>query len=300
MATVSVRSLTKRFGPTVAVDDLSFDVAAGSVTGFLGPNGAGKTTTLRCLLGLVAPTGGSALIDGARYRDLPHPTRTVGAVLEGANFHDGRTGRNHLRVVARSGELDESRIDETLDLVALGDVADKRVAGYSLGMRQRLGISAALLGDPDVLLLDEPANGLDPEGIRWLRGFLRELAAQGKTVLVSSHVLAEVAQTVDRVVVIGKGRLIAESSLEELTRVAQAGVRVRTPDAARLTELLRAAGHAYEVLDDQQIVVLDATNRQVGELCAGHGIVIHELVLRQATLEDVFLELTKSTELGAT
>jgi ABC-2 type transport system ATP-binding protein len=217
MAVIEVRGLTKRFGSVLAVDQLGFDVDGGTVTGFLGPNGAGKTTTLRMLLGLVEPTAGTATINGRRYRDLPHPRRQVGAVLEAASVHPGRTARNHLRVQAMAGRVAPARIDEVLDVVGLTAAADRRVAGFSLGMRQRLGLASALLEDPEVLILDEPANGLDPAGVRWLRELLREQAGAGRTVLVSSHILAEAAQTVDRVLVLDRGRLVAQSSLAELT-----------------------------------------------------------------------------------
>jgi ABC-2 type transport system ATP-binding protein len=217
MAVIEVRGLTKRFGPVLAVDRLDFDVDAGTVTGFLGPNGAGKTTTLRMLLGLVRPSAGTATINGQRYRDLAHPRRQVGAALEAASFHPGRTARNHLRVQALAGEVAAARIDEVLSQVGLTADADRRVAGFSLGMRQRLGLASALLDDPEVLILDEPANGLDPAGVRWLRELLRELAAEGRTILVSSHILAEAAQTVDRVLILDHGRLVAQATLAELT-----------------------------------------------------------------------------------
>jgi ABC-2 type transport system ATP-binding protein len=220
MAVIGVHGLTKRFGPVLAVDELSFEVGAGTVAGFLGPNGAGKTTTLRALLGLVTPDGGTATINGNRYADLPDPSRQVGAVLEATGFYPGRTARDHLRVQAAAGRIDRSRVEEVLDLVDLTEVAGRAVGGFSLGMRQRLGIAAAMLGDPQVLILDEPANGLDPEGVRWLRGLARGLAAQGRTVLVSSHLLAEVAQTVDSVVIIGRGRLVTQATLDELTSQA--------------------------------------------------------------------------------
>lgn len=297
-STIVVEALRKEFGPTLAVDGLSFGVRSGSVTGFLGPNGAGKTTTLRILLGLVSPTGGRATIDGRVYRSLSHPTRKVGAVLEGADFHPGRSARNHLRVVASAGRLERSRIDEMLNLVGLTAFADKRVSGYSLGMKQRLGIAAALLGDPEVLILDEPANGLDPEGIRWLRRFLSTLAAEGRTVLISSHVLAEMSQTVDDVIVIGRGRLIAHAPLEELTGSAEGAVRARTPDADRLEALLRASGRAPQRLETDVLLVPDATGREIGELCARERIVLDELVGEVLSLEDVFLRLTASAELG--
>jgi ABC-2 type transport system ATP-binding protein len=217
MSVIEVRGLTKRFGPVLAVDRLSFQVEAGEVVGFLGRNGAGKTTTLRALLGLVRPDAGTATINGKRYADLDEPLHQVGAVLEASSCHPGRTARNHLRVQALAGRADPSRIDEVLELTGLGDAADRRVGGFSLGMRQRLGLATALLTDPELLILDEPANGLDPEGVRWLRDLLRGLAAEGATVLVSSHILAEVAQTVDSVVILDHGRLVTQSSLAELT-----------------------------------------------------------------------------------
>jgi ABC-2 type transport system ATP-binding protein len=217
MAVITIEGLTKRFGEVVAVDDLSFEVDRGTVVGFLGPNGAGKTTTLRMLLGLVAPTAGSARIDGRRYRELSEPVRHVGALLEASSFHPGRSARNHLRVVATAAGLPLPRADEVLGQVGLAGAARRRVGGFSLGMRQRLGLATALLGDPEVLILDEPANGLDPEGVHWLRGFLRHLADEGRTVLVSSHVLAEVAQTVDQVVIVARGRLVTQSTLAALT-----------------------------------------------------------------------------------
>jgi ABC-2 type transport system ATP-binding protein len=218
---VNVTSLTKRFGAVVAVDDITFSLEAGTVTGYLGPNGAGKTTTLRLLLGLAEPTAGEALVFGLRYRELERPTRRVGAVLESTDFHPGRSGRDHLRTLALAADLSFDRVEEVLELVELRSAAKARVKTYSLGMRQRLGLAAALLGDPELLILDEPANGLDPAGVRWLRTFLQTFAAQGRTVLVSSHLLAEVAQTVDQVVIIDRGRLLANSPLEELTRNRQ-------------------------------------------------------------------------------
>lgn len=215
---VIARSLTKRYGQVIAVDDLTFSVSAGTVTGFLGPNGAGKTTTLRLLLGLAEPTSGEVWVFGSRYRELDGPARRVGAVLESNDFHPGRTGRDHLRVLAHAAEIPAGRIGEVLALVELDSAADRRVRTYSLGMRQRLGLAAALLGDPELLVLDEPANGLDPAGVHWLRHFLRQFAAQGRTVLISSHMLAEVAQTVDHVVILNRGRKVASGQLAELTR----------------------------------------------------------------------------------
>jgi ABC-2 type transport system ATP-binding protein len=221
MSVIEVSGLTKRFGPVLAVDQLSFTVERGSVVGFLGPNGAGKTTTLRMLLGLVRPDAGTATINGRVYQDLPEPLHQVGAVLEASSFHPGRTARNHLRVQALAGQADPSRIDDVLDLVGLSGAAGRRVGKFSLGMRQRLGLATALLTDPELLILDEPANGLDPEGVRWLRDLLHELAGEGTTVLVSSHILAEVAQTVDSVVILDHGRLVAQSTLTELTAGGQ-------------------------------------------------------------------------------
>src|SRR5580692_11446567 len=221
MSVIEVQGLTKRFGRVLAVDRLSFRVERGTVVGFLGSNGAGKTTALRMLLGLVRPDAGTATINGKSYRDLPEPLHQVGAVLEASSFHPGRTARNHLRVQAMVGQADPSRIDDVLDLVELTGAADRRIGGFSLGMRQRLGLATALLTDPDLLILDEPANGLDPEGVRWLRDLLRGLAAEGSTVLVSSHILAEVAQTVDSVVILDRGRLVTQSSLADLTIGAQ-------------------------------------------------------------------------------
>jgi ABC-2 type transport system ATP-binding protein len=292
---IEIQSLSKRYGSTVAVDDLSFSVPPGSVLGFLGPNGAGKTTTLRMLLGLAQPNAGSATIDGREYARLENPTATVGAVLDTSGFHPGRRGRNHLRALARAAAIPVGRVDEMLALVELESAGGQRVKGYSTGMKQRLNLAGALLGDPQVLVLDEPANGLDPQGIRWLRDFLRSLAAEGRTVLVSSHVLAEVAQTVDEVVVIHKGRLRAHSTLEELTSRGEGGgaVRVRSPQAERLAEALRGAGGAVEPSGPDLLVVRRASSVEVGELAAREGIVLHELTgTEQPSLEDVFLEMT--------
>ncbi len=243
-AVVRAESLSKRFGKLMAVEDLSFALDAGTITGFLGPNGAGKTTTLRMLLGLAAPTSGRALVFDQLYAQLQRPALRIGAVLEATDFHPGRSGRDHLRTLGRAAELPDSRADEVLRLVELTGAAKRRVKGYSLGMRQRLGLAAALLGDPELLVLDEPANGLDPEGVRWLRDFLRAFASQGRTVLISSHVLAEVAQTVDQVLIINRGRLVVESSLEQLTARVGGSVRVRTPGLAQLREALEARAAA--------------------------------------------------------
>jgi ABC-2 type transport system ATP-binding protein len=287
---IEVENLSKRFGKTQAVAGLSFRVEPGTITGFLGPNGAGKSTTLRSILGLVHPDAGRAVVLGVPYRRLDRPLHRVGAVLEASEVHPGRTGRNHLRVLATGAGLPRSRVDEVLTLVELTAGGGRRVKGYSLGMRQRLGLAAAMLGDPEVLVLDEPANGLDPAGIRWLRDLLRTLAAQGRTILVSSHVLAEVAQTVDRVVIIHRGRLIQQASIAEVLAGAQGATRVRTPDAARLRELLAAEG--VEVNEADGVLLVDLPPERVGEIAAQHGVVLHELTVERATLEEVFLELT--------
>ncbi len=288
---IDVDGLSKRFGKTQAVAGLSFRAEPGMITGFLGPNGAGKSTTLRSILGLVHPDAGSATVLGVPYRQLDRPFSRVGAVLEASEVHPGRSGRNHLRVLAAAAGLPRSRVEEVLALVELSGSAKRRVKGYSLGMRQRLGLAAAVLGDPEVLVLDEPANGLDPAGIRWLRDFLRSLAAEGRTILVSSHVLAEVAQTVDRVVIIHRGRLVQQASIAEVLAGAQGATRVRTPDAERLRELLAAQGASVSEVGDGALAV-DLTPERVGDLAAANGIVLHELTVERATLEEVFLELT--------
>jgi len=287
---IEVENLSKRFGKTQAVAGLSFRVEPGTITGFLGPNGAGKSTTLRSVLGLVHPDSGSAVVLGVPYRQLDRPLHRVGAVLEASEVHPGRTGRNHLRVLATAAGLPLSRVDEVLALVELKAGGKRRVKGYSLGMRQRLGLAAAMLGDPEVLVLDEPANGLDPAGIRWLRDLLRALAAEGRTILVSSHVLAEVGQTVDRVVIIHRGRLIQQASIAEVLAGAQGATRVRTPDAVRLRELLAAEG--AEVNEADGVLLVDLPPERAGEIAAQHGVVLHELTVERATLEEVFLELT--------
>jgi ABC-2 type transport system ATP-binding protein len=287
---IDVQGLSKRFGKTQAVADLSFRVEPGTITGFLGPNGAGKSTTLRSILGLVHPDAGRATVLGVTYRELDRPLHRVGAVLEASEVHPGRSGLNHLRVQAAAAGLPRSRVEEVLTLVELTAAAKRRVKGYSLGMRQRLGLATALLGDPEVLVLDEPANGLDPAGIRWLRDLLRSLAAEGRTILVSSHVLAEVAQTVDRVVIIHRGRLIQQATIQEVVAGAHGATRVRTPDAERFRTLLSGAGGA--VTETDGAFVVDLAPERVGELAAANGVVLHELTVEQATLEEVFLELT--------
>ncbi|HWD46140.1 MAG TPA: ABC transporter ATP-binding protein [Actinomycetota bacterium] len=292
MAAITVQGLTKRFGDVLAVDRLDFAIDEGTVAGFLGPNGAGKTTTLRMLLGLVAPDAGTATIGGRPYRELPDPVRRVGAVLEAGGFHPGRSARDHLRVMATAAGLAPGRVEEVLSQTGLTGAARRRVGGFSLGMRQRLGLAAALLGDPEVLVLDEPANGLDPEGVHWLRGLVRDLADQGRTVLVSSHLLAEVAQTVDQVVIIDKGRLVAQSTLAALTAGTDRTVRVRTPDPEALRDLLLARGATVTVDGPDRLVVGGVTTEQVGQAAAAGGVVLHEMRFERANLEDVFLELT--------
>jgi ABC-2 type transport system ATP-binding protein len=309
---IEVTDLTKRFADKVAVDHLSFTVEPGRVTGFLGPNGAGKSTTMRLIVGLDHPTGGSATINGKKYAELPSPLRTVGALLEAKSVHSGRSARNHLLFLAQSQGLPPSRVDEMLDLVGLREVAKKRAGGFSLGMGQRLGVAAALLGDPQVLLLDEPVNGLDPEGVLWIRNLMKQLASQGKTVLVSSHLMNEMAVTADHLIVIGRGRLLAAASTEEvIARGSGQSVRVRTPDADRLTALITAEGGSAVPASNGNgngngtgdhapvLTVTGVPAARIGELAASAQIVLHELTPQLATLEDAFLELTAgSLEFG--
>jgi ABC-2 type transport system ATP-binding protein len=295
-AAVVADSLSKRFGSLLAVDGLSFALEPGTITGFLGPNGAGKTTTLRMLLGLAAPTSGRALVFGGPYSELDQPARRIGAVLEATDFHPGRSGRDHLRMLGDAVELSRARVDEVLRLVELGEVAGRRVKSYSLGMRQRLGLAAALLGDPELLVLDEPANGLDPEGVRWLRDFLRAFAAGQRTVLISSHVLAEVAQTVDQVLIINRGRLVVESSLEQLTARVGGSVRVRSPEPDRLRAALQQAGIETTPSNEQTVLAHGTTSEQVGDLAFAAQVPIHELIAESSSLEDVFLQLTSEPE----
>jgi ABC-2 type transport system ATP-binding protein len=294
MSVIAFDGLTKRFGNVVAVDDLTVELGRGRVIGLLGPNGAGKTTTLRLLLGLVAPTSGSATIDGRPYRALDEPIRHIGAVLEATSFHPGRRARDHLRVLAATAGLADHRVDDVLAEVGLAGAARRRVGGFSLGMRQRLGLAAALLGDPDVLVLDEPTNGLDPEGIRWLRDFLRAYAASGRTVLVSSHLLAEVAQTVDDVVVLAGGRLVAHAPLPELLS-GRTVVRVRTPDAAALRAALDARGIQAELATAELVLAHGATCEAVGRAIAATGLVAYEIAQEHSDLEQAFLHLTTTT-----
>ena len=296
MPTIEIRGLTKTFGEVLAVDHVSFTVNQGTVVGFLGPNGAGKTTTLRMLLGLIEPSEGSAMIDGQLYRELLSPLHMVGAVLESSGAYPGRTARNHLRIQATVGEVPRSRVDEVLDLVELTEAADRRVGHFSLGMRQRLGLATALLCEPEILILDEPANGLDPEGVHWLRKLLRDLAAEGRTVLVSSHILAEVAQTVDSVVILDRGRLISHSTLDDLTAGAQQAVRVRTPNPDELVATLAAHNATAELIGRDQLRITGATSEQVGTLAAEHAIPIFEAATEAPDLEDIFLRLTAAEQ----
>jgi ABC-2 type transport system ATP-binding protein len=294
MAAIELHGLTKRFGAVTAVDDLTLELGAGTVTGLLGPNGAGKTTTLRMLLGLVTPTTGTATFDGTRYVDLTDPARQVGAVVEAASFHPGRRAIDHLRILASAAGLPARRVDDALSQVAMTEHARRRVGGFSLGMRQRLGLAAALLGEPSVLVLDEPANGLDPEGVHWLRAFLRSQADAGRTVVVSSHLLAEVAQTVDHVVILDKGRLITSAPLDDLTTRAGSVVIVRTPDADRFRAELTRRGIDANLTAPDEVTSSDTTPEAVGRVIGAIGLVVYEMRLIQSNLEDVFFSLTNT------
>ncbi len=296
-ARIEIRGLTKHFGDVKAVDNLSFDVEPGRITGFLGPNGAGKTTTLRMALGLVRPTSGTATIGGKAYGHIHQPLRVVGAALEATGSHPGRSGRDHLRVLADTNGIPTARVNELLSLVGLADAAGKRAGGYSMGMRQRLGLAAAMIGDPRVLLLDEPTNGLDPEGIRWLRGFMRELSSQGRTILISSHLLQEVEQTVDDVVIIDKGRLIKAGPIESLH--GQATAVVRTSDPTRLAQALHAAvGVTSRPGDDGELLVSSGDLRQIGDIALGAGLPVWELRQQGGDLEEMFFSLTENNDEG--
>jgi len=292
MAAISVRGLTKRFGGVTAVNDLSFDVESGTITGFLGPNGAGKTTTLRMILGLVHPTGGSALVDGAPYVQLDRPAFTVGAALEATGFHPGRTARNHLRILAHPNQIPTHRVDEVLEEVDLASAARRRVGEFSLGMRQRLMLAGALLGDPGILILDEPTNGLDPAGVHWLREFLSARVDRGGTVLVSSHLLAELAISAAAVVIIKEGRLVTQGTIGDLVGHTGSWVRVRTPQASKLRSMLTSRGISAELSAAGEVVARDVSTQQVGEAVAAAGLVVYEMTAEQRSLEDTFLELT--------
>jgi ABC-2 type transport system ATP-binding protein len=294
---LNVDHLTKRYGTVVAVDGLSFDVGPGRVTGFLGPNGAGKTTTLRMLLGLAAPTSGTATINGVRYRDLPHPAQTVGAVLDNDSFHPGRSAIEQLRIVATAAGISRRRAAQVLDLVGLTEEAGhRRVGTFSLGMRQRLALATTLLGDPGVLILDEPLNGLDPDGIRWMRDLLRQLAGEGRTVLVSSHLLAEAAQTVDDVVVIAKGRLAAEGPVAELA-AATSTTRIRTPDTELLMSVLANDGITGHLVADGTVEIRGADPDRVARIAAGAGVIVLELSRHTDNLEELFFDLVSDRTL---
>jgi len=291
---IEARRLSKRYGKTLAVDDLSFDVRPGQVTGFLGPNGSGKSTTMRVIMGLDLPTGGQATINGRPYRGLPWPLHEVGALLEAKAIHPGRSARNHLLMLAQTHGIGRKRVDEVLELVGLAEVASRRAGKFSLGMSQRLGIAAALLGDPSVLLFDDPVTGLDPEGILWVRTLLRHLAGEGRTVFVSSHLMSEMALTADHVVVIGRGRLIADTPVSELvSRSSHHFVRVRTPDRERLEPALRSAGAELATEADGVVTVTGLTADAIGDLAAEHGVRLHELTPLQASLEEAFMDLTR-------
>ena len=291
---IEVHQLSKHFGSVRAVDDLSFEVTAGRVTGFLGPNGSGKTTTLRILLGLVASSAGTATFDGRRYVELDDPVRHVGAVLEATSFHPSRRAEDHLKSVAIGAGIPLSRVDESLDLVGLGDVARRRVGKFSMGMRQRLQLATALLGDPEILILDEPSNGLDPQGIQWLRTFIRHQASLGHAVLVSSHLLSEMEETVDDVVIVSHGKLVLQTTLAELAGRAgtRTGLRIRSPELARLMALLQAIPVAYRQLAHDMLVIDGATPEWFGPFAAQHQLVLYELIHERGSLEEVFLSLT--------
>ncbi|MFI6327677.1 ABC transporter ATP-binding protein [Micromonospora chersina] len=291
---IDVTGLSKRYGDKLAVDSLTFQVRPGTVTGFLGPNGAGKSTTMRMILGLDAPTTGSATVNGRRYADHPAPLREIGALLEAKAVHTGRSARNHLLALAATHGIGRRRVDEVIDLVGLHEVAGRRAGGFSLGMGQRLGIAAALLGDPRVVMLDEPVNGLDPDGIRWIRGLLKGLAAEGRTVFVSSHLMSEMAQTAEHLIVVGRGRLIADVSLAEFTRRAsRATVRVRSPQATALRDVL--AGPTVTITGGEPglLEVTGLTREQIGDRAAAAGLTLHELSATEASLEEAFMTMTR-------
>jgi ABC-2 type transport system ATP-binding protein len=292
--TIEAKGLTKRYGDKLAVDDLSFDVKPGCVTGFLGPNGAGKSTTMRMIMGLDEPDGGTVAVNGRRYHDLGWPLREVGALLEARAIHPGRSARAHLWMLARTNQIPRARVDEVLDLVGLSSVADQHVGQFSLGMSQRLGIAVALLGDPGVLMFDEPVNGLDTDGIRWVRGLLRRLASEGRAVFVSSHLMSEMALTADHVVVIGKGRLIAEMPIDEFTaQNSNAFIRVRSPNIGQLRSALEEAGATITAGDNESLSVRGLSQERIGELAWSNGIMLHELATQSASLEEAFVESTE-------
>jgi ABC-2 type transport system ATP-binding protein len=291
---IEIEHVTKRYGEKVAVEDLTFSVRPGIVTGFLGPNGAGKSTTMRVILGLDRPDSGTATVNGKPYRELQAPLHEIGAMLEARAIHTGRSAYHHLLAMAQTHSISRARVQEVIDLVGLTGVARKRAGGFSLGMGQRLGIAAALLGDPQTVILDEPANGLDPEGILWIRNLLKGLAAEGRTVFLSSHLMAEMAQTAEHLIVIGRGRLIADTTVAEVVAQASLGsaVLVRTPDASALREALLNDQVTISSPEREVLEVHGLTSAQVGEAAARHGIVLHELIARTASLEEAFMTLT--------
>jgi ABC-2 type transport system ATP-binding protein len=293
---IEAKGLSKRYGETVAVDDLSFTIAPGKVTGFLGPNGAGKSTTMRLILGLDRPTKGSVTVNGTPYIAHRRPLFEVGALLEAKAIHGGRTAYNHLLAIAQSNHISRKRIDEVLDLVGLTSVANKRAKGFSLGMGQRLGIATALLADPSILILDEPVNGLDPEGILWVRNLLKHMATQGKTVFVSSHLMSEMALTADHLLVIGRGHLIADAAVDEVIRMSSSShIRVRSPQAGGLAKLITKNHGTPVTSPDGALSVTGMTAEAIGELAAANGVVLHELAMVQASLEEAFMELTEDS-----
>ncbi len=293
---IEVTNVTKRYGDKVAVDDLTFSVKPGIVTGFLGPNGAGKSTTMRLILGLDAPNKGRALVNGKLYRDHPSPLHEVGALLEARSVHTGRSAYNHLRALGQTHGIGRKRVDELIDLVGLSEVARKRAGGFSLGMGQRLGIASALLGDPRTVMLDEPVNGLDAEGIQWVRKLLKRLAGEGRTVFVSSHLMSEMAMTAEHLIVIGRGKLIADTGVEEFVQSASKhSVRVRSPQAQRLIELIAGPDISVESLEPSVVEIHGLTSDQVGTLAAEHQIVLYELTPQRASLEEAFMELTRDS-----
>ena len=298
---LKIDHLTKHYHDVVAVDDLDFEVKPGVVTGFLGPNGSGKSTTMRVILGLDHPTKGRATINGQNYADLKSPLREVGALLDAKAVHPGRTARNHLRALAASNQIKKSRVDEVLEFAGISSVANKKVGGFSLGMSQRLGIAGALLGDPGVLLFDEPVNGLDPEGIRWIREFFRSLAKEGRTVFVSSHLMSEMAVSADQIIVIGRGRFITQGSVDDLTATAKGTVFVRASDTQKLTALVQTHEGTVQEINDKCLTIGGMTSDQIGEVAFNGGITILELTPQRASLEEVFMDLTAdSVEYGST
>jgi ABC-2 type transport system ATP-binding protein len=293
---IEVADVTKHYGATVAVRELSFTVQPGIVTGFLGPNGSGKSTTMRLILGLDAPNSGHTLVNGKTYRDHPAPLHEVGALLEARSVHTGRSARNHLLALAQTHGIGRARVNELIELVGLREVSNKRVGGFSLGMHQRLGIASALLGDPHTVMLDEPINGLDPEGIQWVRKLLKQLASEGRAVFVSSHLMSEMAQTAEHLVVIGRGRLIADTSVDEFVRGAsKRSVRVRSPEVSKLSELVTGSEVTVQSVEPSVVEIMGLDSEQIGRIAAEHGIVLYELTPQTASLEEAFMELTRDS-----